>query len=136
MSLFDDLAGKLTGTGEGGGLAASVLDLLNNQQGGISGLLEGFQKQGLGHIVSSWIGTGANLPVSAEQLQQVFGSGQIQAFAQKAGIDPQTAGSQLSGMLPEIVDKLTPDGQIPKGDLVSTGMSLLQNLFSRSKSAT
>jgi uncharacterized protein YidB (DUF937 family) len=130
----------LTGGGPevGGGqqLAASVLQLLGNQQGGISGLLQNFQQHGLGDVVSSWISTGQNLPVSGEQIQQVLGNEQIQAFAQSAGIAPEGASSQLADLLPGIVDKLTPDGQVPQGqDLMSTGMGLLENLFSARKAA-
>ena len=74
---FDDVVSKLAGstTGEGGrGLVASVLELLSNRQGGISGLVESFQQNGLGHVVSSWVGTGGNLPVTGEQVQEVLGT--------------------------------------------------------------
>jgi uncharacterized protein YidB (DUF937 family) len=89
------------------GLVAYVLEILSNRQGGISGLAEAFQQNGLGNIVSSWIGTGGNLPVSPEQIQQVLGNEQIQAFAQKTGGSPEAASAQLAQMLPGIVDKLT-----------------------------
>ena len=140
MSILDTITSKLTGSaavGESGqGLAASALELLSNQKGGISGLVEKFQQNGLGNIVSSWIGTGANLPVSADQIQQVLGNEQIQAFAQKAGIVPETASAQLAEVLPDMVDKLTPNGEVPQGgDLMSIGTKLLQGLFSRGKSA-
>lgn len=132
--MFDDLLSNLAGAaGKSGsqGLASSVLELLNNQPGGIAGLAQAFQQQGLGGIAASWIGTGANLPVSAGQLQQVLGSGAIQAFAAKAGLSSGAAGSQLAELLPGIVDKLTPGGQVPQGDLLSTGMSLLGSLFGK-----
>ena len=87
----------------------------------------------MGDIVSSWIGTGANLPVSAEQIQQVLGNEQVRAFAQKTGSSPEAATSQLAGILPGIVDKLTPGGEVPKGDLMSTGMGLLKGLMSGGK---
>ncbi len=138
MNLFNDVVGKLaaaTSTGESNsGLGASALDLLCNRQGGISGLLQAFQQNGLGHIVSSWIGTGENLPVSAEHIQQVLGNEQVRTFAEKAGIAPDAASSQLAEVLPGIVDKLTPNGEVPQGgDLMSTGMTLVQGLFSGSK---
>jgi uncharacterized protein YidB (DUF937 family) len=117
-------------------LVPLVLELLSNRQGGISGLLQAFHQNGLGQIASSWIGTGENLPISAEQIQQVFGSEQIQAFAQKAGVAPEAASSQLAGVLPAIVDKLSPNGEVPQGDLTSTGLELLQGLFSKSTSAS
>lgn len=141
MDLFGDVLNKLTGDSDTGGgvqqLAASALALLNNQQGGISGLLQAFQQHGLGDVVSSWIGTGTNLPVSAEQIQQVLGGEQIQAVAQKAGIPPEAASSQLAGLLPGIVDRLTPNGEVPQGgDLMSAGMGLLQNFLSQGKAAS
>lgn len=141
MNLFDDVLGRLTGGGAAGGagqgLAASVLELLSNRQGGIAGLVESFQQNGLGEIASSWVGRGGNLPVSPEQLRQVFGNDQIQAFAQSAGIVPEAAGSQLAEALPGIVDRLTPDGEVPQGmDLMSTGMKLLQGLFSGGKAGS
>lgn len=141
MNLFNDVVGQLMGGGSAGegsqGLVGPALELLNNREGGISGLLQSFQQSGLGHIASSWIGTGENLPVSAEQVQQVFGNEQVQAFAQKAGIAPDAASSQLAELLPGIVDKLTPNGEVPQGgDLMSTGMKLLQGLFSGGKAAS
>ena len=70
VSIFDDVVSTVTGDatagGGGQGLVTSVLEMLSNRQGGISGLAETFQQHGLGHIVSSWIGTGGNLPVSAD----------------------------------------------------------------------
>lgn len=130
MNLFDGALGQLAGGGGGQGLAGLILEMLSNRQGGISGLAESFQRAGLGHIVSSWIGTGANLPVSSQQLQQVLGNEQIQALARKMGVPTETAGSQLAEAMPGVVDKLTPDGQVPQGgDLMSLGMKLLHGLL-------
>lgn len=130
MGLFDGLTG---GSGTQG-VAAQVMELLGKQQGGLAGLAATFQQKGLGDIVSSWIGTGQNLPVSADQIQQVLGNDQIRSFAEKAGISTDAAGSQLADLLPGIVDKLTPGGQIPEsGDLMSGGAALLRNLFSGGK---
>ncbi len=121
--------------GGGQGLVTSIVEMLSNRQGGLSGLAEAFQQKGLGDIVSSWIGTGQNLPVSADQIQQVLGDEQIRALAQKSGISTDAAGSQLAELLPGIVDKLTPGGQIPQGgDLMSSGMGFLKNLMSGGKS--
>lgn len=138
MNAFGDIVGKLAGgaAGQGGAsaLVTTVLQMLNNHPGGLSGLAEAFQKNGLGEVAASWIGTGRNLPVSADQLQQVLGADQVQAFARKAGLSPDLAGSQLADLLPTIVDRLTPGGQMPQGgDLMSTGMSLLQSLMSGDK---
>ena len=90
MGMFDDLLGKAAGgAGGSGGLVAAVLELLVNRQGGISGLAEAFRQKGMGHLVSSWIGTGANLPVSPDQIQHVLGNEQIQAVADNPAFRPK-----------------------------------------------
>ncbi len=136
MGLLDDVMKAATGTAPApdasqSSLANAALSMLSNQSGGISGLAEQFAAKGLSHIVSSWIGTGQNLPISSEQLQSVLGSEQVQAIAAKAGISPEAANAGLAQILPQLVDRLTPDGQVPQGDLMSKGMELLKGkLFS------
>jgi uncharacterized protein YidB (DUF937 family) len=122
MGLFDAIAGQVTGALAGnvgaGGLMEVAMGLLNNPQlGGLQGLVAAFEKQGLGSIISSWIGNGANLPISAEQLQAVLGNAQVQAMAQKVGLSPQDLAGQLAGMLPGLVDSLTPGGKLPEGGI-------------------
>lgn len=106
MGILDDVAGGL-GREAGGGIA----DLLKGQ-GGISGLVEKFGQNGLGEVASSWIGNGANLNISAEQINQVLGSGPIADFARQLGVSPQQASETLAGLLPEAVDRLTPGGAV------------------------
>lgn len=133
MSLLGDLAGQalgggLSGSGGGqGGLMGAALQLLNNRPGGISGLAQSFAQNGLGDIMKSWIGTGANAPVSAEQIQNVLGSDTVNDFAKKAGVSPDAASGHLADLLPLLIDKLTPNGQAPEGgtDLLSLGMKYL-----------
>ena len=135
MSLFDSVLKAATGTapaleGSQSSLASAALSMLsNNQSGGISGLAQQFAAQGLGHIISSWIGTGQNLPVSPEQLQSVLGSQQVQAIAAKVGLSPDAVNSGLAQILPQIVDHLTPNGQVPQGDVMAQGMELLKGKF-------
>ncbi|WP_374554193.1 YidB family protein [Aquitalea pelogenes] len=130
MSLFDQLGGLLGGSGnEMTGAVAGLLE----QHGGLSGLLEKFNSGGMGELVSSWVGNGSNLPVSVEQIQQVLGSEQVSALAQKFGLDPQQLSQGLADYLPQAVDKLTPDGQLPQGgDLLSQGLGMLQGFFNKS----
>jgi len=110
-------------------VAASLLQMINSHPGGLPALLQSFHDKGLGDIVSSWVGTGQNLPISAEQIQHVLGSDQIKALAAKAGISPDTAGSSLAQFLPTLIDKLTPNGQVPQqANLLETGMNLLKSL--------
>ncbi|RMC97177.1 DUF937 domain-containing protein [Aquitalea palustris] len=130
MSLFDQLGGLLGG--EGGGVAGAVTELMQ-QQGGLFGLVEKFNSGGMSELVSSWVGTGGNLPVSAEQIQQVLGNEQVTALAGKFGLDPQQLSQALADYLPQAVDKLTPDGQLPQGgDLLSQGLGMLQGFFNKS----
>ena len=133
MSLLGDLAGGLAGGGSSGNqtLLTSAVELLNSHPGGLSGLLETFQNQGLGGLVSSWVGTGQNLPVSADQIRSVLGNEQVQQFAQKLGISPDVASGHLAQMLPSLVDHLTPNGQVPQGNIASEGLGLLQSFLSK-----
>lgn len=132
MGLFDELAGsalKSVTSNEGmqNNLLGGVSELLNNSNtGGISGLAKTFADKGLGDVVNSWIGNGKNLPISAEQIQQVLGSPQIQQIAQKLGVSPADATKALAQFLPQIVDKLTPNGSVPTGDLLSKGLGALK----------
>jgi uncharacterized protein YidB (DUF937 family) len=97
--------------------------------GGLNTLVQQFEQAGLGHMIQSWIGTGPNPPISPAQLQQVLGSGQLQALATKLGLSPEAVTSQLSQVLPHLVDGLTPNGQLPQGDLLGGAMGMLKKLL-------
>ena len=134
MSLLDQLAGQaMSALGNKGaegeastGLMASVMELVN-QHGGLPGLLQKFQESGLGDQVASWIGTGANAPVSGEQIKDALGADTITEIAEKAGVAPDAASGGLAALLPQLIDKLTPNGQVPEGnDLVSQGLNMLK----------
>lgn len=99
----------LAGGGQGGGAAGGL--------GGLGGLLAAFERNGLGDIAQSWVGTGQNLPVSPEQLQQVLGGDVLGGLAQQLGLSPQQASSGLASVLPQLVDRLTPQGSVPSGEL-------------------
>lgn len=137
MGLLDSIVGQVAGSlgggaaGQQGGLLEAVTGLINNPQtGGLQGLIQSFEQQGLGHVISSWIGTGQNLPISAEQLQSVLGNEQVQAIAQKLGLSPQDISSHLSQLLPQVVDKVTPDGTVPRGgDALQSAIGMLGGLF-------
>lgn len=105
--------------GAGGALLNIALEMLANRGqgaaagGGVGGLLQSLSQGGLGDVVQSWISTGSNLPISAEQLQQVLGNEQIGQIAQRLGLPSGAVADQLSQVLPEVVDKLTPAGELP-----------------------
>jgi len=110
-------------------LAAGLLEMINKQPGGLNGLIQNFHDKGLGEIANSWVSTGQNLPVSAEQIQHVLGSQQVQDLAARVGVSPQAVSSQLSALLPSLVDKLTPNGAVPEhSSLLEMGMNILKSL--------
>jgi uncharacterized protein YidB (DUF937 family) len=137
MGLFDDLAGKVVGAVEGSrgqekGLAAGVMGLLTNPEtGGLSGLVQAFKQQGLGDIISSWVGTGTNAAITPDQVQEVLGGDVIQQLAKKSGVSVDAAKAQLAELLPSLIDKVTPEGKIPEGGLLGMGQELLRGLFSQ-----
>ena len=128
MSMFGNILGSvLNGISQQGGTAGAIASvagsLLANDgdHGGLGGLVGKFEQAGLGNVVSSWIGSGQNLPISADQLQSVLGSDAVAGIAAKLGINPADAMGQLSTMLPSLVYKLTPNGQTPAGGLGNMG---------------
>lgn len=130
MGLFDQVVGALAGSesGAGNALLESVLQLVNNPQtGGLGGLVESFRQGGLAEIVNSWVSTGQNLPVSGEQIQSVLGGSTLQELAAKLGISSQEASGSLASLLPQVIDQLTPHGELPEnGDLLAQGLDLLK----------
>ena len=118
MGLLDEVLAMAGGAGAQQSQHASalgaILSLINSPQvGGLAGLQSMFQQGGLGHIMSSWIGNGPNLPVSANQLQNVLHGGALQQAAQQAGMDSSQFTSTMSTLLPHLVDKVSPNGQLP-----------------------
>ncbi len=96
----------------------------------INVLAHEFQDKGLDGVVSSWIGTGENLPISAEQLTSVLGSSHLQEMAQKVGLPVDGLTEKLSVLPPQVVDQLTPTGSVPEeGGLLAQGMGMLGGLL-------
>jgi uncharacterized protein YidB (DUF937 family) len=135
MGLLDSVVGALGQGGGGGGQAElinAVISLIANQgQGGLGGLLAQLQQGGLGDAVASWVGTGQNLPVSPDQLSQALGPDTIGAIAQQLGLSHGDAAGQLSQVLPQVVDKLTPNGQLQADAGLGDLGSLLGSLMNR-----
>ena len=143
MGLLDSLAGMVSGGANAPGEAAAApnaapgdlvgaLSGLVEQHGGLGGLVSAFQQHGLGGAVQSWIGDGQNASVSPGQVQSVLGDGPLGQFAQKLGVTPDMAAGQLSQLLPQLVDHLTPGGQVPTGEAAAGGLGgLLGGLMGR-----
>lgn len=131
MGLLDSLVGAL-GQGPSGGGQAQLINLVlgmltQNGSGGAGGggglgaMVEQFQRGGLGDVMNSWVGTGQNLPISPGQLEQVLGGDTIAQIARQMGLSNGDAAGQLSSLLPEVIDKLTPQGRVPEGGLGDIG---------------
>lgn len=112
MGLFDSLAKQAMGSLLGGNDPSSMLTGLLNQAGGMNGLKDKFQEAGMADTFASWVGTGENQAVQPSQLQNILGNEAIQDLASKIGLDVRTVLPLLSQYLPQIIDKLTPNGSI------------------------
>lgn len=112
MGLFDTLAKQAMGGIFGGAKQGEMLAGLMNEAGGLSGLMERFQQAGLGEVYASWVSTSENRSIQPSQLQSILGNENIQHLAAKVGFDVQMLLPLLSQFLPQIIDKLTPNGAI------------------------
>ena len=145
MGLLDGLIGNVIGSmlggnrsqnpfdagnqGQGGNVFLQIALSLLQQNGGLEGVLNKFRQSGLAQQADSWVGTGENMNISADQLQHVLGSSTINDLASQLGMPPDQAGSALAQMLPDIVNRLTPQGQVPENsnEEISQGLSALAN---------
>lgn len=118
MSIFDAVMGAVEQHSEvsqqqHASLVQTAMDMFANHEG-FSGLLNNAQSQGLGGVVQSWIGRGANQPIAPQQVQGLIGQDRLQDIANRVGIPPAIASVALSHILPALVDKLTPEGKLPQ----------------------
>jgi uncharacterized protein YidB (DUF937 family) len=134
MGLLDGMLGNILGGMLGGGSGAQAqnpllqiaLQILQ-QNGGLEGMLGKFQQAGYADEAQSWVSTGRNSPISADVLEQVLGQGQLGQIAQQLGVGQREAAGDLASVLPQIIDQMTPQGQLPQGggDLVSQALAIL-----------
>jgi uncharacterized protein YidB (DUF937 family) len=126
MGLLDSVIGAMGSASRGGGqpdLLGAVIGMLGQGGGqggglgGLAGLVTRMQQGGLGDVARSWVGTGQNQPIAPDQLGGVLGHDLVAGLAQQLGLNQGDLLGQLSQLLPQVVDKLTPDGQIPQGDI-------------------
>jgi len=107
-----------------------VLGLITNPQtGGFQGLIQTFKEKGLGDALSSWISTGENQPVSGGQIQHAVGGNFIQQIAEQLGSSESEVSGGLAKLLPDIIDKLTPNGTLPESNQLQQGLELLKKNF-------
>ena len=116
-------------------LMQAITSMLGNDgaQGGLGGLMDKFKQAGLGDVAGSWVGNGPNEPISGDQLTHVLGEDTMAGVAEKLGMSRGDAAGQLSNILPGLIDKLTPHGQVPAGGLGDSGdlMGMLGGLLKR-----
>ena len=129
------LGGLLGSLGGLGALLPVIVGMLgnDNKQGGLGGLLEKFNQAGMGDAAKSWVGTGDNAPISGGQLGEVLGGDMMADIAAKLGMSNGDAAGQLANILPGLIDKLTPHGQVPAGGVGNSGdlMGMLGGLLRR-----
>jgi uncharacterized protein YidB (DUF937 family) len=130
MGLLDGLLGNLMGSYlggtqernpvssgsqmQGGNLLLQIALMMLQQNGGLEGVLGKFRQGGLAQQADSWVSTGHNMEVSGDQVQQVFGPSTISDLASKLGMPAGQAGSVMAQILPELINQLTPQGQVPE----------------------
>ncbi len=128
-ALVQAVLGMLVHGNEPGGLGGA------GGLGGLGGLLQRFQGAGLGDAVASWLGNGPNAPLSPDQVRSALGDGPLRTLAEHAGLDENEAAGHLSALLPQLIDRLTPNGQLPSNGLHEGGMGgameALGHLFGR-----
>lgn len=109
MGMLDGLLGGIVGAG-----LVSVVSGIVEKHGGLQGVVNEFEKNGLGATVQSWVGTGPNKSISPDEVQRAIGPDLLQQLAAKSGLSVQELAQKLSQVLPDAVDKMTPNGSIPK----------------------
>ena len=145
MGMLDGLLKQALGAGLGGGEMAGLMEIVSKNpqiigavvgllstkdssiggSGGLGGLIGAFEHKGLGDMMSSWISTGPNPPISASQVSDILGGDTMGQFARKAGIPVGEAGTLLAKLLPTAIDKLTPDGTVPDPNTLEKTLSSL-----------
>jgi uncharacterized protein YidB (DUF937 family) len=96
-----------------GGVVGSLVTEVLQRHGGVQGVVQQFESKGFGPTVRSWVGTGANQPISPDQIHQALGPDLIQQLAAKTGLSAAELTQRLAQVLPEAVDRMTPNGEVP-----------------------
>ncbi len=116
---------------------AAVVSLLSTRDssvggsGGLGGLVQAFEKKGLGDMVAGWISTGPNPPVTGGQVSEVLGADVLKQFAAKAGVPQGDAGNLLASLLPTVIDHLTPQGTVPQTNALESALGGLLSGLNR-----
>ncbi len=138
MGMLDSAMAKLGGDQGAEGRASQSLTKMLNANGGVQGLMTKLSSSGAGQQVQSWVGHGENKPVSGAQVQQALDTDSLSKMAQQAGTTPEKVSEHVAQVLPEVVDKATPQGEVPKqgDDPLSKGMDAIKGMFAQEVTPT
>ena len=123
--VFRRIAGRAISGLRGKALAGVATSLLGQGGTGLTGLLEKFDQGGLGQVVQSWVGKGSNQALSGEQAKQILGADAITGIAKDLGTSEDQASSKVAKVLPQLVDKLTRDGEVPDQETLANRLEAL-----------
>ncbi len=123
MGLFN---GLLRGVAAAGvmGLVAKLV----NDHGGLEGMASTLKEKGLADAVHSWIGTGENQSVTPQQMHSALGSQKLEELAKESGMTTEQVASELSSTLPQVMDRLSPQGTLPRENPFAGGSSALKEI--------
>ena len=113
MGLFDDIVGGALGGALGGGQGPGSLFEIVNHMGGLDAVIDRLREGGLGDQIGTWIGQGANQHVTPERIRAILGDGMIARAAQGMGLSPERISEIIAEQLPQLIDRMTPDGSSP-----------------------
>jgi len=126
-------SGRGANVGGGGGLGGLLGSLLGGSSGagggGLGDLIEQFQRAGLGAEADSWISRGQNQPLPPDGLERVFGRDALAQLARQVGVSEEDASRGLSQLLPEVIDHVTPDGNVPSFDALNASVDQLTRRY-------
>jgi uncharacterized protein YidB (DUF937 family) len=126
MAVLNDIAAKLGGSqGQDGGLAS--LQKVFTSNGGLQGLTSKLTSHGMGDQVQSWVGNGQNQPVNGAQVQPTMDPQHLQQMSDQSGMTPEETSDHVAKALPEMVNKATPEGEIPSSDPFTRGLDAVKN---------
>ena len=133
MGAFDSVVSRLTAgkedlAGAPKKLVEGALELIEGQKGGLQAMVDKLSASGLDEKVKSWVSTGANLPVTADEIKKALSPQELDMLALKTKLSVEEVTSHLAAALPQMIDKLTPDGEITAGSLKSKVQGILAKL--------
>jgi uncharacterized protein YidB (DUF937 family) len=115
--------------GQPAAIAGILQQILAANGGGVDSIVSRFAAAGLGNHAQSWVSTGENLPVSADQIGEAFSANEIEGWATQAGTTPDKLRAVLAEALPHAVDHVTPGGQVPPANAIPDLSSLVSRFL-------